>query len=306
MSKAYTVTQCKSEEEWLYLRNTGIGASEAAAVLGENPWSGPLDVYVRKVGIADGFSQTEAMEWGHRLESAISDKYADETGRDFENPGEWTVYKHAHHPYLMATLDRVIPHRDPADAGPGPGVLELKTAGAARADDWAEGPPRHYWIQVQHQLAVTDWTWGSIAVLIGGQKFLWQDIERDDEYIAHLTTELADFWRRVQEHDPPPPDDTKRSAKLLQKIYPQDTGEIIALAGETIQWDEELQEAKTEVARHEQRKRNLENLIKAAMGDATKGVLPNGISYTWRTSDRAAYEVKANTVRTLRRNKPKR
>ncbi|MBE9509111.1 MAG: YqaJ viral recombinase family protein [Chloroflexi bacterium] len=303
MSEAYTVTQCKSEEEWLELRSTGIGASEAAAVLGESPWSGPLDVYVRKVGIADGFSPTEAMEWGHRLEPVVAEKYREETGRIVEDPGEWTVYKNTEQPYAMATLDRIVTYRP--DISRGPGAFELKTAGAARADDWAEGPPRHYWIQVQHQLAVTGWSWGSIAVLIGGNKFLWQDIERDDEFIAHLKTKLADFWQRVQEHDPPPPDDTKRSAKLLQKIYPQDTGEIIDLAGEAIGWDEELWQVKAEILLLDARKIHYENILKAAIGSATKAVLPNGVFYTWPVSERAGYEVKACTVRTLRRHKPK-
>lgn len=305
MSEAYTVTKCKSEEEWLALRGTGIGASEAAAVLGESPWSGPLDVYVHKTGIDEpGAFKAEFIEWGHRLEPAIARKYKEETGRIVENPGEWTVYKNVEQPYMMATLDRVI--RDPARHALGPGPFELKNTGVRFTDDWAEGPPRHCWIQVQHQLAVTGWSWGSIAVLIGGNKFLWQDIERDEEFIDYLKTKLEVFWQRVQEHDPPPPDDTKRSAKLLQKIYPQDTGEIIDLAGEAIGWDEELWQVKAELILLEARKNHYENKIKAAMGDATKAVLPNGISYTWRASERAAYEVKASTVRALRRHQPKR
>ncbi len=33
-----------------------------------------------------------------------------------------------------------------------------------------------------------------IAVLIGGQKFIWKRVERDQELIDVLTEQLVDFW----------------------------------------------------------------------------------------------------------------
>jgi len=37
-------------EQWLELRRQGIGGSDAAAILGMNPWKSPMDVWLEKTG----------------------------------------------------------------------------------------------------------------------------------------------------------------------------------------------------------------------------------------------------------------
>lgn len=36
--------------EWLYFRRTGIGGSDASAVLGLNPWKSNVELYKEKLG----------------------------------------------------------------------------------------------------------------------------------------------------------------------------------------------------------------------------------------------------------------
>ena len=44
----FTSTEGLSREDWLKLRTTGIGGSDAGAILGLNKYSTPLSVYLAK------------------------------------------------------------------------------------------------------------------------------------------------------------------------------------------------------------------------------------------------------------------
>ena len=49
--KAIAKMESITHEEWLKLRQKGIGGSDAAAVCGLNRWPGPLDIYLDKMSI---------------------------------------------------------------------------------------------------------------------------------------------------------------------------------------------------------------------------------------------------------------
>ncbi len=61
-----------SREEWLKMRKTGIGGSDAGAICGLNPYSSPMSVYQDK--ITDEISQedNEAMRQGRDLEDYVA------------------------------------------------------------------------------------------------------------------------------------------------------------------------------------------------------------------------------------------
>lgn len=56
--------------------------------------------------------------------------------------------------------------------------------------------PSSYLAQVQHYLAVTGYKKAYIAVLIGGNRFIWKEIERDEELINLIIDKEKDFWER--------------------------------------------------------------------------------------------------------------
>ena len=296
MSESATPT---AKQAWLEERRKGIGGSDAAAVLGLSRWKTPLQVYVEKLGIADDAEETEAMRMGTILEPIVAQLYQDETKRELRHPGPFTIRRSAANPFMTATLDREI-LGDPR----GLGVLQIKTASFYKAEEWADEPPVMYQVQLQHEIAVADAAWGSLAVLIGGQKFLWMDLERNDRFIWVMIEREAEFWRRVQAQDPPDPAATKTDRELLATLYPKDSGEVVALPGEASAWDAQRLEAIDELKKWDAIKDAAENRIKAALGEASAGILPDGVQYTWTTSKRSAYSVAESSVRTLRRKKP--
>lgn len=302
MSEWTTTIDAGDRDSWLLARRHGIGASDAAVVLGLSPWASPLTLYCDKLGIAEPEpAELERLEWGHALEVPIAARYARETGRGVTDPGRYTIRVSADHPFQIATLDREAVHPEK-----GPGVVEIKNVGAFRFDDWVDEPPLLYQVQLQHQLAVTGYTWGSLAVLIGGQRFYWIDIDRNQTFINVLTAIEADFWQRVQNLNPPPPDASEACRDVLRRLFPKEqAGKVVALTADAAEWDEKRIVAMAAMEAAKVAKTEAENWLVAALGDAEAGLLPDGTRYTYKSQTRKGYTVDPATFRVLRRTGPK-
>lgn len=86
-----TVIRPKDRAEWLEYRKDGIGSSEVATILGLNPWETPYQLWRRKKGLDAPKDETFAMKAGHYLEDAVSQFWADATGREVikSSAGDW-------------------------------------------------------------------------------------------------------------------------------------------------------------------------------------------------------------------------
>ena len=297
-----TVEEITTERAWLEARRNGIGASEAAAILGLSPYKSLLTLYAEKLELLEpDATEREALYWGKMLEEPIARRYAEVTGRKVQREAPYTLRRSRQHPFMVATLD-ALTWPEPQSVAP----LEIKNVGGYRADDWEEEPPIHIQIQVQHQLAVTGHARASIAALVGGNRLIWMDVVRNDRFIAVLVEREAEFWRRLQEQDPPPVDGSDSAREILRRLYPKETpGLVVNLPADVIEWDTELQQIKTGLKGSEARKQELENKIKAILGEAETGICSNGLQFTWKASERKGYVVEATMVRTLRRKEAK-
>lgn len=295
-----TTIQTDTREQWLEMRSRGIGSSDAAAVLGLSPWKSPLALYAEKIGLVEpeDLSEKEHVRWGNILEGPIAERYVEVTGRPVSDPGPFAVDVHPKYPYLLASVDRRI---QSDGNGRGPGILEIKTASAYKESEWLEEPPVPYQIQLQHQLMVTGCTWGSLAVLIGGQKFYHVDLEINEPFCGLLLNAELDFWDRVERRDPPPADGSESTQKALAAMYPQDSGETVALSNDAWSLAGELAEIKEQIKEYEARRREIENRIKAELGAASKGLFSDGSGFTYKTQKRGPYFVDAAEFRVLRR-----
>lgn len=306
-----SVTEAKStvfstREEWLLQRRRGIGSSDAAAIMGLSRWGSPLSVFVDKLGLQEvRDSDPEFMKWGHILEAPVAKEYAARTDRKLFNPGEFTIFQHDQLTFQQVTPDRMI-LKDPGPREEIPGSLSIKTGGFFKAREWEDEPPLEYQIQLQHELQVLGWSWGSFAILIGGQKLIHLDVERDDAFIDKMVAAEVEFWDRVVREDPPPADDKESSAKALALLYPKSSGESVALpANPFFDMADDLEEAQARIRLAEAQKRGMENKVKRFMGDAEVGILPDGSSFTWKSQERKAYtkKIEASSYRVLRRKK---
>lgn len=282
---------------WLEARRTGIGASDAPSLFGCG-FQSALAVYEEKISTepVEDDSDSELTRWGKLLEPLILAELQRETGRRIEAGGQ--LLRSREWPWMLATLDA----EQACSKRPSVGTVEAK-ATRWLGDEWKSGPPKRPWIQMQQQLAVTGRSWGSCAVLIGGSEFKWADVERDDHFINDILVPAGEeFWKRVQERRPPPPDGSDSARAAIKKLFPEEIpGKILQLGGELIEFDDELQGLKKDKRAVETRIQQIEDSIKMAIGDAEAGVLANGTTFTYLSQSRAEYIVKATTFRVLRR-----
>src|SRR5262245_42032680 len=109
---------CLNYASFLEARRSGLGSSDAAAILGASPFASPLDVYLAKLGLAES-EQTEAMRFGQLLEPIVIAEYERETGRTLAPIQPFTIVQSDEAPWLRATLDGEIIQADGHD-GPAP------------------------------------------------------------------------------------------------------------------------------------------------------------------------------------------
>jgi putative phage-type endonuclease len=298
-----TIEEHGTEHEWLEVRRSAIGASEAPILLGVSPFKSPMALFAEKLELVERDAQSEAMRWGQLLEPALAAKYGEETGHSLHDRGRYTLRRSRDIPWMVATLDREITK---AGERPVPAVLELKMRSYAAPGTWEDEPPIDVLVQVQHQLAVTGWPWAAVAVLLAGRTFKRFVVERHEAFIAKLCIAEVAFMERLQTQTPPEVDASEATRAVLRALYPrEEPGLVVNLPGQAVEWDTQRLEAQAELKKWATVKDLAENQLKAALGEAEFGVLPNGTSYTYKASERAGYVVPPTIVRTLRRKEPK-
>lgn len=279
----------QQQQQWLEERRTGIGGSDAAAVLGLDPYKTALEVYLEKRGEiqAPDLSTNRAVQWGTRLEAVVADYYADVMGITLMQPA--TILRHPDHEFVVGNLDRFSPERRL--------VLECKTAGLAfNLEGWGESGtdlvPERYLLQCMHYLLVTGYDRADIAVLIGGQDFRIYHVARDEEMIESMLPRYCEFWERVQSGDAPDLDANHRSAlSFMRRRYQSTNGRAIELPEEAVSLHERLSEVKATIKRLQAEEEALKAGLLAHMEENAIGVLPDGSGYKRAVVNRAGYTV---------------
>ena len=206
-----TSTAKLTHAEWLALRKTGIGGSDAGAICGLNPYSSAIHVYQDKTSEEITDYDNESMRQGRDLEEYVARRFMEETGLKVRRSN--MMYRSKENPFMLADVDRLVVGED---AG-----LECKTASAYNADKWKDGAiPDHYLIQCYHYMAVTGKKAWYIAVVILGREFKYQKITWDDNIITNLISIEKHFWKNhVEKRIMPEPDGSEICDEILNKYF---------------------------------------------------------------------------------------
>ncbi len=271
----------KTEAEWLAARKGGIGSSETAALLGWSKWSSPWALWARKTGKVDELpgNAGEMIEWGHRHENAIAEKFREVTGRPILDPGDYAMEWNG---VLFTTVERYQWKGELTDQNRG--ILELKCAWFDAFDEWRERVPVAYQIQIQQAMYCTNSPYASVAVLGNGYQFKYFHIERNEGFIEKMVAKVTEFWEKhVLADVPPPADGNEATAKAIAKVYPTIKTKRVDLEGE--EWwglHQKREQAAAQVKRWESEVDEASNRIRAAIADAEYGVLPDGSGYSFK------------------------
>lgn len=270
-----------SHEEWLALRHQYIGGSDAAAVVGLNPWVSPYALWAEKTGKTPGFEGNLATEVGTFLEEFVAKKFAEETGKKVRRVNQ--SFLNDQYPWAIANIDRDIVGED---AG-----LEIKTTDSLNMGKFKNGEyPANYYVQCMHYMAVTGKARWFLAVMIGNREFKIFEIERDEAEIAALMTAEKHFFEHMKNDTPPALDGSQATSKVLAATYPQSTDTHVDLFG----YEANLRmydQLSAQIKALEAERELHANTIKEFMGTHAKGDSEN-FRVSWSTAVRRSLNTK--------------
>ncbi len=257
------------------LRRRGIGGTDISRIMGVNPWGGPLDVYLDKLGLRDPIAPTEVMEWGVALEPAILARYASIVNCPVERPAPCSLHD-SDYPFLIGSPDGL-------QVGNPIGV-EVKTASSEEGwgEEGTDRIPTHYLLQCQWYLMLSRYRRWDVAVLFRGSKFRLYSVFPDSDLQDQMQTAAVEFWmRNVVPQIPPKMDGSRGAKEYLARKYPVHTGDILAADAEAETLALMLRESRRRLADQEQIVQKIENLFKARIGE-NAGIRGLGWLATWK------------------------
>lgn len=271
-------TRDMPREQWLELRRGGIGGSDAAAIVGLNPYSSPWSVWADKLGKTPGAEDSEAMRQGRDLEAYVVARFEEATGLRARRRNK--LIRNPKYPWALANIDREIVG---AAAG-----LECKTTSVLNLRKFRDGDyPAQYYVQCVHYLAVTGWDRWYLGVLILNNGFRVYTVDRDEAEIEALMGAEERFWRdHVLTGTPPTVDGMPATRKTLDRLPADDDAVDLSHYEHHI---DRLETLNRQIKALNEEKTRCENQVKAALGGAVTGY---GMRYavTWRPQERCAFD----------------
>lgn len=278
-------TSGMSREAWLEARRGSIGGSDAAAILGLNPYSSPYALWAEKTGAIEpeDISDKEPVRLGVYLEDYVARRFTELTGKRVRR--ENYILKNPAYPWAHANVDRLI-------IGEKSG-LECKTTSELNLKRFRGGEyPANYYCQCMHYMAVTGYPKWYLAVLIGNREVRVFELLRDEDEIAALMDAERQFWGKVTSGTPPETDGLQATGDTLDALHEggggcidlspvsDDIRSYLALRGQIKALQEQLD--------------GCANAVKSFMGQCETGKL-GGISVSWRRYqssrfDRASFQ----------------
>ncbi len=277
-------------------RKCYIGSSDAPAIMGVDPYRSASDVYLEKIGDAEGFEGNEHTDRGNRLEPVLLDWAAEQLGgveilrgHMLSWPGE----------VLCANLDGLIVVDDRRE------IVEAKTV--ANSGEWgAEGTdevPERVIVQTHHAMYMADAKVAWVPVLMPGFRsldFKLYRVFRNDDLAEAVASAGREF---MHNHVRPrvPPADFRPSLEILKRVR-REPKKIVPLA---VELADRLVVARAACKQAEGEKAEAERSILTALADAEGGDLGDGRMVTYLPSKRRGYTVEETTYRTIRVKTPK-
>lgn len=193
-----------SREDWLKQRGMRIGGSDAACLIGLNPWKSNVKLFREKMHPENVEEiENEAMAYGREAEPLLRRLFQMDHPEVKVNYIENNIWTNDNYPFAHASLDGWT-NKDETCGG----VLEIKTAtirSRMQAQEWEGRIPNNYYCQVLWYMMVTDAQYAWITALLkreGGDStirthFVERTAEVEDD-IELLRDAGERFWENLQ------------------------------------------------------------------------------------------------------------
>jgi putative phage-type endonuclease len=235
--------------EWHEARRNGVGGSEVAPIIGISPFESRFALWHRKKGTIPAIDLKDELEWGHRCEPMVAQKYAD-SHPEFKVV-EVGTYCHVTRAYQIANPDRLL-------IGPSGAVKPLEIKYSLFGDGWGkegtEEIPPYYRTQALHYIDTLGFSEIDVAVFIGGSATYREYTIRENlEEQAWLREQVKDFLDDLDTGTLPDIDGHDATYQAIKELHPEIDGETVevpaSIAFDYITTRQRAEEARTEAQR---------------------------------------------------------
>lgn len=201
----------KNRDEWLKNR-TRIGGSDAAAIVGMNPYMSNVELWEIKTGITTqrDISEEPYVKYGTEAEQHLRELFKLDFPEYEMHYAENNMWANDKYPFSHASLDGWLIDQDGRM-----GIWECKTTNILKSmqkEKWRERIPDNYYIQLLHYFMVTEFEFailkaqlksefnGDLYIQTKHYKIERADVEEDIKYLADAESK---FWEQVQKKTRP-------------------------------------------------------------------------------------------------------
>lgn len=192
-----------SQEEWLKLRDLGIGGSDVGAILGYDKYKNNIELWNHKKGIKKiEFKGNEATERGKKSEEPIAKLWEAFNAKRVRLIKPEYSYCHSECEFMRANFDYfgVVDGQNC--------IIEIKSAEPQNMKEWKDGIPYSYYCQCLHYLAVSGLKTCCLVVAIKlrmSSDIVLKEyvINRNQEEIDFIIKKEMEFWESLKGDIPP-------------------------------------------------------------------------------------------------------
>lgn len=163
----HLIINCRDETEWLKERGKGIGGSDAAAILGLNPYVSNVDLWRIKTGRTKqkDISNKPCVKFGKIAEHHLRELFILDYPEYKMAHSSYDIHVHSEYDFIRASLDGELLDRNNTK-----GIWEAKTTEIRRSQDWGKWDkkiPMNYFCQILHYFIVdTDYKFAIVKARI--------------------------------------------------------------------------------------------------------------------------------------------
>lgn len=200
--------QLKDRAEWLEARKNRIGGSDAACIVGMNPYRSNVELWEIKTGQveAEDISDKPYVKYGSEAEQHLRELFKLDFPQYKVSYVEDNMWLNDKYPFAHASLDGWL-----EDEQGRKGILEIKTTNILQSmqkEKWKNRIPDNYYCQVLWYLGVTGFDFAILKSQLkydyGGDIMLTtkhysierEDVEDDIKYLFQKGSEFCDYVKK--------------------------------------------------------------------------------------------------------------
>ena len=202
----------ESREEWLKARDQHIGGSEAASVLGLNPYQSNTDLWRIKTGQreAEDISDKPYVRYGHDAEPLLRELFKLDYPELEVGYVENNLFVNSRYPWAHASLDGWLRDREGRT-----GILEIKTTEILQSmqrEKWNKQVPDNYYVQLLHYMLVLEADFAILKaqleydfegnIYLGTRHYYFDRVDVEED-LRILEAHEREFWNHTQKGTQP-------------------------------------------------------------------------------------------------------